>query len=306
MTQENRMNAPTWLLDFKRDVHSQTGEDGIIERILEVLPCNDKWCVEFGAWDGVFLTNTRHLILSKGYSAVMIEADKAKFRELQRNYAQQGSRVISMNRFVGFSDHDNLDRILSDTPIPHDFDLLSIDIDGNDYHVWKRVEYYQPKVVVIEFNPTIPTEVEFVQEANPALNQGASLLSLVELGKEKGYELICVLPFNAFFVRKRYFHLFQLESNTPQVLRTDLSAITYMFLGYDGKLFLRGACKMPWHGMVLKESKMQPLPSCIRRYPGNYSRFKKFVFTIFRLLREPARFGKALRQRLNRLTKRST
>lgn len=190
--------------------------------------------------------------------------------------------------------------------IPHDFDLLSIDIDGNDYHVWKRVEYYQPKVVVIEFNPTIPTEVEFVQEANPALNQGASLLSLFELGKEKGYELICVLPFNAFFVRKRYFHLFQLESNTPQVLRTDLSAITYMFLGYDGKLFLRGACKMPWHGMALKESKMQPLPSYIRRYPGNYSRFKKFVFTIFRLFREPARFGKALRQRLNRLTKRST
>lgn len=306
MTQENHMNAPTWLLDFKRDVHSQTGEDGIIERILEVLPGNDKWCVEFGAWDGVFLTNTRHLILSKGYSAVMIEADKEKFRELQRNYAQQGSRVISMNRFVGFGDHDNLDRILSDTPIPHDFDLLSIDIDGNDYHVWKRVEYYQPKVVVIEFNPTIPTEVEFVQEANPALNQGASLLSLVELGKEKGYELICVLPFNAFFVRKRYFHLFQLESNTPQVLRTDLSAITYMFLGYDGKLFLRGACKMPWHGMALKESKMQPLPSYIRRYPGNYSRFKKFVFTIFRLFREPARFGKALRQRLNRLTKRST
>lgn len=303
--QQDDRNAPNWLLHFKRDVHSQTGEDGIIERILESLPSNDNWCVEFGAWDGVFLTNTRHLILSKGFSAVLIEADKDKFRELQRNYAQQGSRVITLNRFVGFCAADSLDRILSDTPIPHDFDLLSIDIDGNDYHVWKRVELYHPKVVVIEFNPTIATEVEFIQEADPSLNQGASLLSLVKLGKEKGYELICVLPFNAFFVRKQYFHLFQLESNEPQVLRTDLSAITHMFLGYDGKLFLRGACKMPWHDMALNESKMQPLPSFFRKYPGNYTRFKKFLFTIFRWFREPSRVGKALRQRLDHLTKRS-
>jgi hypothetical protein len=174
------MNAPTWLLEFKRDEHSQAGEDGIIEKILEVLPSNDKWCVEFGAWDGVFLTNTRSLICSKGFSAVLIEADKNRFLELQRNYTQQKDRVITINRFVGFEDNDNLDRILSDTPIPQDFDLLSIDIDGNDYHVWKRVSQYKPKVVVIEFNPTIPTEVRFVQPADPALNHGSSLLSLIE------------------------------------------------------------------------------------------------------------------------------
>lgn len=118
------MNEPTWLLEFKRDEYSQTGEDGIIEKILEVLPCNDKWCVEFGAWDGLFLTNTRNLILSKGFSAVLIEADKKKFLELQRNYVQQENRVTPINRFVGFGDNDNLDRILSDTPIPCDFDIF--------------------------------------------------------------------------------------------------------------------------------------------------------------------------------------
>jgi len=299
------MNAPTWLLEFKRDEYSQTGEDGIIERILEVLPCSDKWCVEFGAWDGLYLTNTRHLILSKGFSAVLIEADKKKFLELQRNYVQVNS-VTAINRFVGFGDNDNLDRILSDTPIPYDFDLLSIDIDGNDYHVWKRVEHYQPKIVVIEFNPTIPTNVRFVQEASPALNQGASLLSLVELGKEKGYELVCVLPFNAFFVRKEFFHLFHLESNEPQVLRTDLSAITYLFSGYDGRVFLRGACTLPWHGIELKEPNIQPLPRFIRRYPGNYTRFQRMAFRLFLLAREPARFTKKLRQRFDRLTRRST
>lgn len=303
---EEYMNEPTWLLEFKRDEYSQTGEDGIIEKILEVLPCNDKWCVEFGAWDGLFLTNTRNLILSKGFSAVLIEADKKKFLELQRNYVQQENRVTPINRFVGFGDNDNLDRILSDTPIPCDFDLLSIDIDGNDYHVWKRVERYQPKIVVIEFNPTIPTDVRFVQEASPALNQGASLLCLVELGKEKGYELVCVLPFNAFFVRKQFYHLSHLESNVPRVLRTDLSHITYLFAGYDGRVFLRGACKLPWHTIELRESNIQPLPGFIRRYPGNYTRFQKKAFAMFLLFREPARFIKILRQRFDRLTRRST
>ena len=290
------MNPPTWLLEFKRDEYSQTGEDGIIEKILEVLPCNDKWCVEFGAWDGLYLTNTRHLILSKGFSAVLIEADKKRFLDLQRNYAQ-AKGVTPINRFVGFGDNDSLDHILSETPIPDAFDLLSIDIDGNDYHVWRRVERYQPKIVVIEFNPTIPTELRFVQEANPALNQGASLLSLVELGKEKGYELVCVLHFNAIFVRKHFFHLFNLESNEPHILRTNLSSITYLFSGYDGRVFLRGNCKLPWHhGVRLKERNIQPLPRFIRGFPGNYTWLQSLMFGVFFVVNEPARIIKKLRK----------
>lgn len=295
------MKIPTWLLEFKRDEYSQTGEDGIIEKILEILPCNDKWCVEFGAWDGVFLTNTRHLILSKGFSAVLIEADRNKFVELQRNYAQHADRVITINRFVGFGDDDNLDRILSETPIPQDFDLLSVDIDGNDYHVWKRICQYKPKIVVVEFNPTIPTEVRFVQPANPSLNQGTSLLSLVELGKEKGYELVSVLQFNAFFVRKEYFHLFQIESNAPEVLRTDLSAITYLFTGYDGKVFLRGACNLPWHEVDLKESSIQPLPSFLRKYPGHYTYFHRKALRLLLLFRDPTLLLRKFRKRFDRL-----
>ena len=79
--------SPNWLAEHKRDVHSQTGEDGVIEKILETLPDLDKWCVEFGAWDGLYQTNTRHLVESREYSAVLIEADKEKFGDLQRNYA---------------------------------------------------------------------------------------------------------------------------------------------------------------------------------------------------------------------------
>ncbi len=269
----------TWLLEHKRDVYSQTGEDGVIEKILEGLPQNDNWCVEFGAWDGMFLTNTRHLIESKGFSSVLIEANEERFGKLQSNYSQRDN-VFTINKFVGFREDDNLDVILGSTPIPLDFDFLSIDIDGNDYHVWKAFSKYQPKMVVVEFNPTIPTHIDFVQPEDPSVNQGASLRSLVELGKEKGYELVSVLLFNAFFVKKEYYPLFELESNAPEVLRTDFSEITYLFSGFDGQIHLRGNCKLPWHDIDMDESQLQPLPRFLRRHPGNYSKFQRKMFSV--------------------------
>ena len=280
--------ASTWLLDYKRDVYSQTGEDGVIEKIFEVIPQNDRWCVEFGAWDGLFLTNTRYLIEAKGFSSVLIEANKDKFSDLQRNYSQRDN-VFTINKSVGFREDDNLDQILSTTPIPYEFDFLSIDIDGNDFHAWKAISKYRPNVVVIEFNPTIPTHIRFVQPPDPSITQGASLLSLVELGKEKGYELVSVLPFNAFFVREEYYALFQLESNAPEVLRTNLDAITYLFSGYDGRVFLRGNCTLPWHRIVLKEPRVQHLPRFLQKYPDNYTRAQRIAFKLYSLATEPMR-----------------
>jgi len=279
----------TWLLEFKSDVYSQTGEDGIIEKILEILPKNDKWCVEFGAWDGVFFCNVRNLIENNDYSAILIEGNKTKFKDLQRNYSQN-PKVITINRFVGFDEEDSLDQILKDTPISVDFDFLSIDIDGNDYHVWKAISKYKPKVICIEFNPTIPTEIKFVQPSDASVNQGSSLLSLVELGREKGYELVSVLHFNAFFVKSEYYPLFQIEDNSPEILRTNLDAVTYLFIGFDGKVFLHGCKKFPSHGIELKESKIQSLPKFLRKYPGNYSKIEKIAYLVYLLLSNPRGF----------------
>jgi hypothetical protein len=91
-----------------------------------------------------------------------MECHEKRFSDLIRTY-EGNERVIALNRFVGFDPDNCLDKILADTPIPKNFDLLSIDVDGNDYHIWEAVEEYRPKVVVIEFNATIPPEVEFVQ-----------------------------------------------------------------------------------------------------------------------------------------------
>jgi hypothetical protein len=283
---------PSWLAGFKRDVHSQGGEDGVIAKLLETLPESDKWCVEFGAWDGIHLSNTRHLIVSGGYSSVQIEGSRAKCAELAKNYAAN-SKVIPVNAFVGFDPHDGLDAILARHPIPRDFDFLSIDVDGNDYHIWKAVVEYRPKAVCIEFNPTVPTELRFVQRADPRVHQGAGLRSLVELGKEKGYELVCALTINAFFVDAKYFPLFGIADNRAESLRTDLSHVTYLYSGYDGALILEGSRQLPWHLLPISPSALQPLPGFLRKYPGDYNRLE---FRAYRMLVKYARLKQRLRK----------
>ena len=80
---------------------------------------------------------------------------------------EDNKSIVAVNRYVSSKGGNSLDNILSKTKIPRNFDVLSIDIDGNDYFVWENLKEYQPKIVCIEFNPTIPNEIEFVQLDNP-------------------------------------------------------------------------------------------------------------------------------------------
>ena len=275
------MKESHWLLQFAENTHSQSGEDGIIAKVLAMLPDRNKVCVEFGAWDGMVLSNVRRLIEEEGYSSVLIEGDEDKFQELQANYSGN-DKITPLNRFVGCEAANGLDRLLSPLSVPVDFDFLSIDIDGNDFHVWKAISIYRPKLICIEFNPTIPTEVVFVQPADPEVNQGCSLNSLCCLAREKRYELICVLPFNAFFVDAQYFHLFEIANNSPNVLRQDLSLVTWLFSGFDGSIHLSGFKTLPWHGLKMQDSEVQILPRSLRSYPHADSRVQSFLFSLFR------------------------
>jgi hypothetical protein len=265
-------SIPSILRDF--GFYSQTAQvNGVaatataIEFILNKLPERNRWCCEFGAWDGLVGSTSRRLILERDYSAVLIEGSRERFADLQKNYAGN-NRVIPRNQFVGFTATDGLDSILAGTPAPLDFDFLTVDIDGNDYHVWNAVVKYRPKVVMIEFNPTIPPEVSFIQPADPAVNQGNSLAALIELGKRKSYELIAVLGVNAFFTTAELFPLFGVTDNRIETLWTHRDCVTYFFIGYEGQVFLRGCCKLPWQeGTPFHESQVQVLPRFLRRYP---------------------------------------
>ncbi len=230
-------------------------------------------------WDSG--SNSRNLIEHHQYKAVLIEGNASKFHELQKNYSNYAG-VIPVHAFVGFYFDDGLDSILKATPIPRDFDFLCIDIDGNDYHVWNAMEIYKPKCICVEYNPTIPTEVEFVQAADSSVNQGSSLLSFVKLAETKGYELVCVMLFNAFFVHREYFPLFEIGDNRPETLRKDLSKIAYIFSTYDGIVHVKGFDGLPWHNVKWIESKFQPLPRVLQKFPSAYNLYESFFYRIYK------------------------
>jgi len=253
------------LLDYSRNVTSQNGEDGILEFIFTKIPTSKtKYCVEFGAWDGVFLSNCHNLITQHQWNGLLIESNEQKFLQLVLNHGQNRS-VTCLNLQVGFDGINCLDNILVRTNVPHDFELLSIDIDGADYFIWDSLTHFTPKVVVIEFNPSVPNDVLFVQEKSMRINHGASLLALVLLAKRMGYELVCCTSCNAIFVRAEYYSLFGIQSNHPTKLFKP-TCDGRIFHGYDSSIFVCGMSTLIWSGVTVDSSDFQVLPKSLRNY----------------------------------------
>lgn len=184
---------------YAENVYSQNGEDGILAYIFERISGQDeeKWCVEFGAWDGKHLSNTFHLV-TLGWNAVYIEADKSKYRELLRT-AEAHRNIFPVNALVSFtaSDKNSLDNILLATPLPENFQLLSIDIDSFDLAVWQASQC-TPQVIVVEINSSIMPGI--VQWHDGKNFQGNSFSATVGVARSKSYSLVGHTG-NLFFVR---------------------------------------------------------------------------------------------------------
>jgi hypothetical protein len=140
-----------------------------------------------------------------GYKAVYIERDAEYYKQLLNTCANHPT-IIPVHRSVEYEGKDTLDNILATTPIPTDFDILSIDIDSYDYQVWKAVEKYSPRIVVIEINSSVPpTITDYIHGRSG--RTGTSFLPMLRLGESKGYTLICHTG-NMIFVRNDIAHLY--------------------------------------------------------------------------------------------------
>jgi len=256
----------TYIRSFASNVTSQFGEDGMIAKIFDLIGVKNRWCVEFGAWDGKYLSNTWDLINNKGWSAVLAEGDRERATRLAETHRDSSSRVFVENAYVSWEGESSLDAILSHAPIPTDFDLLSIDIDGNDWHVWNALTQYRPRIVVGEFNPTASNQLYFVQDADASLNQGASLLAMVDLAKSKGYELAACSLTNAMFVLAADFPRLAIADNTIDAMHEDILC-TEICHGYDGTMFAAGHMFLNWHGLPLHQEDFQVIPKALRKYP---------------------------------------
>lgn len=214
---------PVWDLNrHASQVFSQFGEDGIIQRILDVIGPTNRHCVEFGGYDGVTMSNTARLLRKEGWQGGFIEADPELYNKLLDNYRDQPT-VRAVQAFVT---PDNIEALMDQLGAPADMDLLCIDIDGNDYWVWQAIQRFKPRVVVIEFNGAYPPPRQWVMAYNPAHcwqgndYYGASPQSLTDLARAKGYELVCCEEqgANLFFVRAEHYPLFAIPDNRLETL----------------------------------------------------------------------------------------
>lgn len=187
------------LIYYRQNIYSQFGEGGIIEEICKRLKLTRGWFVEFGAWDGKHLSNTYRLLKDASWRGVYIEGDKLRYEVLLQTCSGFSGRTFPLCAMVGYEGENKLDDLLAQTPIPQDFDLLSVDIDSYDWQVWNALKNYHPKIVIVESNASIPPSTSSIH--NPPISYGASFTALVNLGLEKGYQIVCHTG-NCIFVRK--------------------------------------------------------------------------------------------------------
>ena len=203
--------------------------------------------VEFGGWDGIYLSNIRELIVRRGFAGLFIEGDRERAEKLRSNYADY-PRVACVEAFVGFRTN-TLDSILRDNHAPEQIDVLSIDIDGYDYHVWDALQDYRPRIVIIEYNPSIPNDIVVINPHKEDIFTGSSAAALVELGRRKGYSLIAVTQTNLLFIVNEEYDKLEIWDNELSELRSvDRLSDGRYFQTYDKKIVLTGHNAYIWSG----------------------------------------------------------
>jgi len=229
------------LSDYINNIYSQFGEDGIIEKIFEIIGTTNKICVEFGAWDGFHLSNTANLWTKKGWKGVLIEADKNKYLEMIQK--TQDYDICALNIKVEPEGINSIDNILLRENITDSMiDLLLIDVDGNDYYIFKSMKNLKPRVVICEFNPTIPPHIQLINKVNG--NFGCSALSLNKLAESKNYKLVGMTQVNCFFIKnKEYIRFNDIETRFESIFPTE--NLTYVLTNYTGKRVLS---RIPTYG----------------------------------------------------------
>ena len=197
---------PRRLLRYGFKIYAQNDEDGIIQEIFRRIGSTSRTFVEFGVESGVECNSVKLLV--EGWRGLWIEARSDHADVIRRRFAPflTGGKLTLLERLVNA---ENIDALLAQGGMSGEIDLLAIDIDYNDYWVWKAVTAVSPRAVVIEYNASLRPPLSLTVPYDPQRRwdgsnfYGASLEALVRLGREKGYRIVgcSVAGVNAFFVR---------------------------------------------------------------------------------------------------------
>ena len=180
--------------DYARKVYSQCGEEGIIEQIFAVIGTTNRYLVDLGAGaiGGQPLSNTQ-LFLEQGWTGARFDG---------------GDTTPGVHQ--AWMTQENIVEVVAARDVPKSFDLLSLDLDGNDFYILRSLlrAGYQPRVMVVEINGQLPEDPPLAIIYNPThtfdetLYYGASLGAFRRLAANYGYTCVYVHSrLNAFFVR---------------------------------------------------------------------------------------------------------
>lgn len=202
-----RLQDDIYLESHGFKVYSQNDEDGIISEIFSRIGTTNKKFIEFGVQDGLE-SNTHYLLLS-GWTGLWIEGDVNSYNEILSKF-QEPIRQNHLQTLNSFITKDNINELFQGSGFTGEIDLLSIDIDGNDYYIFEAINVIDPRVIVVEYNGKFPPPSDWIMKYDEIYmwdgsdKHGASLKALEELGRIKDYQLVGtnIRGINAFFVRK--------------------------------------------------------------------------------------------------------
>jgi hypothetical protein len=195
--------------DVEFSVFSQWGEDGVIDWLITMLPFIPQTFIEFGV-ENYREANTRFLLQSRNWKGLVLDGSKDNISDIRSQDVCWRHELDAKQAFIT---RENINSLLEESGFKGELGLLSVDIDGNDYWVWKALEVVRPAIVVVEYNAVlgdvhslvIPYRADFIRRMahHSNLYFGASLPALVSLSREKGYTFVgsTTSGVNAFFVR---------------------------------------------------------------------------------------------------------
>jgi glycosyltransferase involved in cell wall biosynthesis len=182
--------GPLGLAPYELRGYSQNGEDGVIAEILRRVGTANRFFVEFGVESGQE-GNCVYLADVAAWSGLFMEADGRLYRLLERKYAPRRSILTAEAKVTP----QNIERLLQEHEVPAEPDVMSIDVDGQDYWIWEAINAYRPRLLVIEFNSSLDPTRRLVQPREEGGWDGteyfgASLGAIRSLGEEKTYRLV--------------------------------------------------------------------------------------------------------------------
>ena len=195
--------------DVEFRVYSQWGEDGIIQWLISKVAIDRKIFVEFGV-ENYIESNTRFLAINNNWSGLVIDGDKCNIEYIKKDPIYWACNIKAIQSFITA---ENINQILFDNGVVGDIGILSVDIDGNDYWVWKAIDVINPRIVICEYNShfgkvekvSTPYDPKFTRNAahHSKIFYGASIAALTDLANQRGYSLVAgnSAGNNIFFVR---------------------------------------------------------------------------------------------------------